>query len=138
MSQDVDQFLHEAMVGVSGGLDPELTARALTEFQRAIVRQATALSSVKYKRRRVEAKCPGCQTRQKFTMPCVDPDTLARATVATAKAADTFARLQEFMAGKPDSRPADVGRDWLRGLTDEQVRVVQGWVEANGARRGGA
>jgi len=44
------------------------------------------------------------------------------------KSADGLYRLVEFASGRPDSRP-DVGTDWLRGLTDEQLRTVQRWVE---------
>jgi hypothetical protein len=47
------------------------------------------------------------------------------------KSADGLYRLVEFAAGRPDSRP-DKATDWLRGLTDEQLRIVQGWVEASG------
>jgi hypothetical protein len=41
----------------------------------------------------------------------------------------------EFATGRPDSRP-DMGSDWLRGLTNEQLAIVQGWVEANGGSGG--
>jgi hypothetical protein len=41
-------------------------------------------------------------------------------------------RLMEFASGRPDSR-ADVGTDWLRALTNEQLAIVSGWVEANDA-----
>ena len=44
------------------------------------------------------------------------------------KSADGLSRL--VAAGRPDSRP-DKATDWLRGLTNEQPRTVQGWVEAN-------
>jgi len=135
---EVDLFLHEAMVGASGGLDPDKTRQALEDMQEALVRQMAFMKGAKYKRRKVEARCPACKVRSTFTMPQADPEAVARASAGMLKAGDTLARLSEFLAGKPDSRPADVGRDWLRGLTDEQVRVVQGWVEANGARRGGA
>jgi hypothetical protein len=36
----------------------------------------------------------------------------------------------EFASGRPDSR-ADVGTDWVRALTDEQLRTVSGWIEAS-------
>lgn len=142
MSAEVDRFLHEAMVGASGGLDPEVTERALGDMQRAVAAQFHALARSKYRRRKAEvlATCPKCQVRSrvKVTLPAADPEQVARAAVATAKAGDTLARLGEFLAGRPDARTEDVGRDWLRGLTDEQLRVVQGWVEANANRRGGA
>ena len=46
------------------------------------------------------------------------------------KSADGLYRLVEFAAGRPDSRP-DKATDWLRGLTDEQLRIVEGWIQAN-------
>ena len=131
MSVPLDPVLREAMARKNGGLDPELTEEALGHFQQAIVRQSAALEGAKYRRRRVQARCPVCRARATFTLPAADPEVLARAAAATAKAADTVARLSEFLAGKPDSRP-DVAGAWLRALTDEQLRVVQGWIEANG------
>jgi hypothetical protein len=127
----VDRFLHDVYLDASGGLDPEVTRRALRDFQEAIAKQAAELKGAKYKRRTVQAKCLGCRTVQKFVLAAADPDVLARASTATAKAADTFARLGEFLSGRADSRP-DGGGDWLRMLSDEQIRQVQGWVEANG------
>ena len=137
----VDRLLHDVMVDASGGLDPELTRQALRDMQEALTRQFAALKKTKYKRHRknVKVSCPKCDTVSlvKVTLPGSDADQVARAAVATAKAGDTLARLGEFLSGKPDSRPEAMGTDWLRGLTDEQVRVVAGWVEANGARRSG-
>jgi hypothetical protein len=52
----------------------------------------------------------------------IDAETPAR-TITGAKH-----RLMEFASGRPDSR-ADAGTDWLRGLTDEQLRTVSGWIE---------
>lgn len=133
----VDAFLADVLLEGHGGLDPEVTRRALRDFQEAIAKQAAELKGAKYKRRKVTAKCLGCRTQQAFVLPAADPDVLARAATATAKAADTFARLGEFLSGRADSRPEGAG-DWLKALTNEQIQVIQGWVEANGARRGGA
>jgi hypothetical protein len=41
-------------------------------------------------------------------------------------------RLMEFASGRPDSR-AEAGTDWLRALTNEQLAIVSGWIEANDA-----
>ena len=64
----------------------------------------------------------------------LDPDRVAQAVTdiveAIAKQADGVFRLVEFASGRPDNRP-DKATDWLRGLTDEQLRIVQGWVEAS-------
>ena len=130
----VDALLHEAMVGASGGFDPEMMQKALRDMQAALVRQMEFMKKAKYKRRKVEARCPACQTRAKFTLPQADPESVGKASTAMAKAMDTVVRMGEFLSGRPDSRPGDVGRDWLRGLTDEQLRTVQGWIEANGSR----
>ena len=50
------------------------------------------------------------------------------------KSADGLYRLVEFAAGRPDSRP-DKATDWLRALTNEQLRIVQNWVEENGQEK---
>ena len=134
MSQDIDRFLHETLVAAHGGLDPDLMQKSLRDFQEALVRQMAHMKKAKYKRRKVESRCPSCKVYSKFTLPQADPESVGRAMVAMTKAIDTASRLSEFLAGKPDSRPAAVGTDWLRGLTDEQLRIVQGWVEANGNR----
>jgi len=136
VSQDIDAFLHETLVAAHGGLDPDKTAEALKDMQVAVVRQMRHMSRAKYKRRVVEARCRACGEKNKFTLPQADPESVGRAAVAMVKAGDTLARLAEFLAGKPDSRPAAVGTDWLRGLTNEQLQTVQGWVEANSNRRG--
>jgi hypothetical protein len=47
--------------------------------------------------------------------------------------ADTVERLVEFASGRPDSR-ADAGIDWPRGLAEEELAIVHGWVEVNAAR----
>jgi hypothetical protein len=131
MSEPVDRFLSETLAGMSGGLDPAVTEAALRDFQTAIRNQAAELAGAKYKRRRVKARCPECRTPQTFTLPAADPEVLAKASAATSKAADTFARLQEFLQGRPDSREAG-GVDWLKLLSAEQLAQVQGWVEARG------
>lgn len=61
------------------------------------------------------------------------PTEAARAMAHAAKAIDELFRLIQFAQGQPDSRP-DLGQDWLRGLTDEQLRVVRGWVDGNAER----
>ena len=54
-----------------------------------------------------------------------------RTTTATAYADRVLHEVQEFASGRPDSR-ADVGTDWLRALTTEQLTIVSGWIEAAG------
>jgi hypothetical protein len=78
-----------------------------------------------------EVTCPSCKAKHVVRVPQA-PSEVARTMAHAGKAADVVVRLMVRDRG-PDSRP-DRGSDWLRGLTDEQVRVIQGWVEANGAR----
>ena len=56
---------------------------------------------------------------------------IARSAAHAMKSADGLVRLMEFASGRPDSR-AGVGTDWLRALTNEQLAIVSGWIEAAG------
>jgi len=105
-----DRVVREAMLAASGGLDPDKVAEVVAKVVDAVHKQAEALKQADYK--------PG------------DYERIARAMAHAMKSADGLYRLVEFAAGRPDSRP-DKATDWLRGLTDEQLRTVQGWVEAN-------
>lgn len=50
---------------------------------------------------------------------------------ALVKAQDENTRMLQFLDGRADSRPEASWGASLRGLTDEQLRVVMGWVEEN-------
>jgi hypothetical protein len=76
-----------------------------------------------------EVTCPACKAKHVVRVP-QPPSEVARAMAHAAKAGDTVVRLLEFASGRPDSR-ADVGTDWLRGLTNEQLAIVSGWIEAS-------
>jgi hypothetical protein len=105
-----DRVVREAMVAASGGLDAGKVAEVVAKVVEAIDKQAAALKEAPYRPE--------------------DYERIARAMAHAMKSADGLYRLVEFAAGRPDSRP-DKAIDWLRGLTDEQLRIVQGWVEAN-------
>jgi len=108
-----DRVLHEALTAAMGGLDPERVESALTAAVDAIAKQMQAL----------EAKDYGA-------MPVAE---LARAVAHTTKAGDVLYRLAEFARGRPDSRPDGVGlrsHEVLKLLTDEQLKTVQGWIDA--------
>jgi hypothetical protein len=107
-----DRVVHEAMIAATGGLDADRVAEVVTKVIEAIDKQAAALQAATYKPE--------------------DYERIARAMAHAMKSADGLYRLVEFAAGRPDSRP-DKATDWLRGLTDEQLRIVQGWVEASEA-----
>jgi len=113
MSNDdtyADRVVREAMLAASGGLDPDKVADVVAKVVDAVHKQAEALKQADYK--------PG------------DYERIARAMAHAMKSADGLYRLVEFAAGRPDSRP-DKATDWLRGLTDEQLRIVEGWIQAN-------
>jgi hypothetical protein len=105
-----DRVVHEALLAATGGLDADRVAEAVTKVVEAIDKQAAALKAATYRPE--------------------DYERIARAMAHAMKSADGLYRLVEFAAGRPDSRP-DKASDWLRGLTDEQLRTVQGWIEAN-------
>jgi hypothetical protein len=104
-----DRVVHEALLAATGGLDADRVAEVVAKVVEAIDKQAAALKQATYKPE--------------------DYERIARAMAHAMKSADGLYRLVEFAAGRPDSRP-DKATDWLRGLTDEQLRTVQGWVEA--------
>jgi hypothetical protein len=110
-----DRVLREAMAAATGGLDPSVAEEALTSATQAIARQMKALEDKDY--------------------AAMSPDQVARAVAHTTKAADVLFRLVEFARGKPDSR-LDLGTDWLRALSDEQLRTVQRWVEERERKEG--
>jgi hypothetical protein len=105
-----DRVVREAMLAATGGLDPDRVAQAVTDIVEAIAKQAAVLKAATY--------APE------------DYEKIARSMAHAMKSADGVFRLVEFASGRPDSRP-DKATDWLRGLTDEQLRIVQGWIEAN-------
>ena len=106
-----DRVVREAMLAATGGLDPDRVASAVTDIVEAIAKQAAVLKAATYAPEEYEK--------------------IARSMAHAMKSADGVFRLVEFASGRPDSRP-DKATDWLRGLTDEQLRTVQGWIEANG------
>lgn len=105
-----DRVLKAAMVAASGGLDPDRVAEVVAKVVEAIDKQSEALRNATYKPE--------------------DYERIARAMAHAMKSADGLYRLVEFAAGRPDSR-SDKATDWLRGLTDEQLRTVECWIQAN-------
>jgi len=98
-----DRVVREAMVAATGGLDADRVAEVVTKVVEAIDKQAAALKAATYRPE--------------------DYERIARAMAHAMKSADGLFRLVEFAAGRPDSRP-DKATDWLRGLTNEQLRIV--------------
>src|SRR4029453_11877107 len=110
-----DRVVRGAMLAGSGGLEADKVAEVVAKVVDAVHKQAEALKQADYN--------PG------------DYERIARAMAHAMKSADGLYRLVEFAAGRPDSRP-DKATDWLRGLTDEQLRTVQGWGGGNGRATG--
>ena len=102
--------IREALVASTGGLDLDVACQAIQDAVEALKKQAEALKQSTYDRNK--------------------PDSIARAFHHTAKVIDEITRLMEFAKGHPDSRP-DLGSDWLRVLTDEQLAQVMRWVKEN-------
>jgi hypothetical protein len=127
-----DRVLYEAQVSATRGLDLDRAAGVVTDLVAGIEKMAAALRGADYATRMVA--CPACKV--KHAVPAPDPDLVARALAHAMKSADSLVRLQEFAAGRPDSRP-DTGTAWLQALTNEQLAIVSGWIEANGQRAAG-
>jgi hypothetical protein len=106
-----DRVVREAMVAATGGLDADRVAAAVADIVEAVGRMGAVLKEAPYK--------------------AGDYEKIARSMSHAMKTADGIYRLVEFAAGRPDSRP-DKATDWLRGLTDEQLSIVQTWVTENG------
>ena len=105
-----NRVVHEAMVAATGGLDADRVAAAVADIVEAVGRMGAVLKDAPFKP--------------------VDYEKIARSMAHAMKTADGIYRLVEFAAGRPDSRP-DKATDWLRALTNEQLRIVEGWIEAN-------
>jgi len=105
-----DRVVREALVAAIGGLDADRVAQAVSDIVDAVAKQAAVLKAA--------INAPG------------DYEKIARAMAHAMKTSDGLYRLVEFASGRPDSRP-EKATDWLRGLTDEQLRTVQHWVEEN-------
>ena len=111
MSEDyVDQVFREVQRATTAGLDLDTTGKAKQAAVEALLKQAEALRDAEY-------------PPKKF------PE-ISRALAHTTKMIDELTRLEEFAKGQPDSRP-DMGTDWLRALTDEQLAQVARWMDEN-------
>jgi len=124
----VDRVLHEVQVGSMRGLDLDRASGVVTDLVVGLEKMAQALKTADYgaDRERTVA-CPSCKAKHVVRVP-MDPDVVARGLAHAQKAADGLVRLMEFATGRPDSRP-DLGTDWLRALTNEQLAIVSGWIE---------
>jgi len=105
-----DDVIRSALAASSGGLNLDAAHCAIQDALEAMQKQASALKEASYDGR--------------------SPEIIARAFNHTGKTADELFRLLEFAKGQPDSRP-DLGTDWLRALTDEQLKTVARWVDEN-------
>ena len=105
-----DRVLHEVQISAACGLDPDQAREVAGSLLAGLAKMAKALEDATY--------APG------------EYEKIARSAAHAMKSADGPVRLMEFASGRPDSR-ADVGSDWLRALTAEQLAMVSGWIDAN-------
>ena len=103
----VDVLLREAMLSTSAGVDLDEVQAAVADAVTAIKKQMARLSEADY-------------SKQDF-------DKVAKAVSHTIKGLDELVRLAAFAKGQPDSRP-DLGGDWLKALSDTQLRQVEQWL----------
>lgn len=60
----------------------------------------------------------------------LSPEHLAKTVSYMGKFLDEIHRLSEFARGHADSRP-EIAGDWMRGLTEAQLRQVLVWAKEN-------
>ena len=106
-----DRVLHEVQIAATCGLDPDHAREVAGSLLAGLAKMAKALEEATY--------APG------------EYEKIARSAAHAMKSADGLVRLIEFASGRPDSR-SDAGTDWLRALTNEQLIIVSGWIEAAG------
>ena len=116
-----DSVIADALSIVSGGWDGEVAGDAIKNALEALREQAILL-----KEYTLALKAKGAlyiEIRQ-----------LSKVMADTTRVIDDISRLWAFKKGDPDSRVAISG-DILKGLTDEQVSMVQRWLAENEARQ---
>lgn len=124
----MDAELAALMRDSSDGLDLQQIRETLSDTLTALSKQAKALAAADYAAdRSKEAACPKCRAKFAVALP-FNPTDVARAQAHSAKVLDETFRLLRFAQGQADSRP-DTGGDWLRALSAEQLKIVQGWIE---------
>ena len=134
-----DRVIQEVMRASSAGVDLDLGGSAVQHALEALAEQAKALKAARYDAHQVSAKvrmtCKACGKPSKRKISVLieecNPAMTARAMAHTAKVVDELARLLAFAKGLPDSRP-DLGTDWLKVLTPDQLRQVEEWVRLAG------
>lgn len=129
-----DRDIQAALINSAGGLDLDTMSRAIAAGAQALHRQLDTLRKVRYRTRIVKAKCRGCNAVTEMVVRRPDPAELSRAAAHVGKTLDSMTRLVAFAKGQPDSRSETV-HSFMRQFTDEQLTVLQGFVEEN--RRAG-
>lgn len=128
-----DQF-DAAIAVANGGINLDTASETVQETLEALRKQAKALNASEYAGEKdKQVRCPECQCS--FAVKVSSAADLSKTMANTAKVIDETARLIQYTNGKPDSRPEVQGMDWLKGLTNEQLAIVQGWM-AGGEDRG--
>ena len=115
-----DSVIADALSIVSGGWDGEVAGDAIKHALEALREQAILL-----KEYTLALKSKGALF--------IEIRALSKVMADTTRVIDDISRLWAFKKGDPDSRVAISG-DILKGLTDEQVSMVQRWLAENEAR----
>ena len=116
-----DSVIADALSIVSGGWDGEVAGDAIRHALEALREQAILL-----KEYTLALKSKGALF--------IEIRALSKVMADTTRVIDDISRLWAFKKGDPDSRVAISG-DILKGLTDEQVSMVQRWLAENEARQ---
>lgn len=121
-----DQF-DAAIAVANGGINLDVASETVQDTLLALSKQAKALAASEYVGEKDKTvSCPECKCS--FSVKVSAVIDLSKTMANTAKVIDETARLIQYTNGKPDSRPEHQGLDWLKGLTNEQLAIVQGWM----------
>jgi hypothetical protein len=127
-----DQF-DAAIAVANGGINLDTASETVQDTLLALRKQAKAMLASDYAGDKDKTvSCPECKCS--FSVKVSAVMDLSKTMANTAKVIDETARLIQYTNGKPDSRPEVVGANWLQGLTDEQLAIVQGWMAGQEAR----
>src|SRR3989304_1723936 len=116
-----DSVIADALSIVSGGGGGGVAGEAIKNALEALKEQAILL-----KEYTLALKAKGALF--------IEIRALSKVMADTTRVIDDISRLWAFKKGDPDSRVAISG-DILKGLTDEQVSMVQRWLGENEARQ---
>ena len=113
MNQYGDDIIKDALIKSTCGLDLDVAEVTLGNLNEALQAQSKRLKNANWSEEKLGE--------------------VGRTLAYTMKVIDGYVRVIQFAKGQPDSRP-DLGGDWLKALTDEELEMVAEMVKRNVAK----